>query len=442
MKVTATSIGYPSIGEKRDLKFLIEAFWRGEKSIEELNSGVDSIHSENLRRQSSLDLLPVGDFSLYDRMLDLTVLFNLIPKRFENTGDKMKLYFDMARGKGAMEMTKWFNTNYHYLVPELIDDMKPSVNTTNNKYINLLREHSGKSVKVTLIGPYTFVKLAKGYSDFSKWFHTVSELYVAVIDQLIKEGAKVIQIEEPALCLDIPKSDLKYLQSFFAKIKGAKVILETYFDSITHYKETVSLPVDVIGMDFVSNQGNLANIKKFGLPKGKMLCAGVINGRNIWSTDLKGAIDLCSSISKKLKFDEMMISPSCSMLHVPVTAKFESKLPKVLKDNLSFADEKISELLVIKKALTEGIGSVKNELKDNAKKLDELCCCAERNLKDVKTRIKKLKVSDFKRKSLFAKRKLIQQKALGLPLLPTTTIGSFPQTEEVRHKRLAFRRGS
>lgn len=443
MKVIAANIGYPSIGEKRELKFLIESFWKGEKGRDDLETGAEDILAENLRRQGVLDSVPLGEFTLYDRMLDLTVLFNLIPKRFENTGDETKLYFDMARGKGAMEMTKWFNTNYHYLVPELTDDMKPRINTTKNKYLMMLRGHRKSNTMVALIGPYTFVKLSKGYKDFAKWFDVISDLYVELIKGLCREGARYIHIEEPALVTDIPKGDIKYLEKFLSKLKGcgAKIMLATYFGSITHYKETVALPVNAIGMDLVSNKENLANIKKYGFPKGKTLMAGVVNGRNIWASDLKEKIALCRTIIKRIKPEELIISPSCSLQHVPGTMKYETALPKVLKDNLAFADEKIAELLTIKKALNEGDVSVREELKANARKLDELCCCAERNLKDVKSRLKKLKASDFKRKMPFAARKLIQRKALKLPLLPTTTIGSFPQTEEVRHKRLAFRRG-
>lgn len=443
MKIITSNIGYPSIGEKRELKFLIESFWRGEKSREDLEAGSDAILAENQRRQGALDSVPLGEFTLYDRMLDLTVLFNLIPKRFEVTGDETKLYFDMARGKGAMEMTKWFNTNYHYLVPELTDDLKPRINMTKNKYLMMMREHKKNNAVVTLIGPYTFLKLSKGYKDFSKWFAVISELYIELIRGLCREGARYVHIEEPAIVTDMPKSDMKYLDQFLSKLKGcgAKIMLTTYFDSITHYRETIALPVDAVGMDFVSNSGNLANLKKFGFPKNKVLSAGVVNGRNIWMSDLKEKIGLCRTIIKKIKPKELIISASCSLQHVPVTMKYENSLPKVLKDNLAFADEKIRELLVIKKALMEGDSLVSRELKDNARKLDELQCCMERNLKDVKSRIKKLKLSDFKRKSLFAKRKIVQKKALRLPLLPTTTIGSFPQTEEVRDKRFEFRKG-
>jgi 5-methyltetrahydropteroyltriglutamate--homocysteine methyltransferase len=439
MKVIATNIGYPYIGEKRELKFLIESFWKGEVNQQNLISGAEQLMRNNLLKQQELDSIPLCDATFYDRMLDLTVAFGLIPQRFRHISDEMKLYFEMARGRSAMEMTKWFNTNYHYLVPELTEDMTPKLN--GRRFIDMFRRNKISNTKVTLIGPYTFVKLAKGYKDFKRWFQKISALYVELIDQLVKEGAKYIQIEEPALVTDIPKADIKYLKDFLGKLSGAKIILVTYFDSITHYKETVNLPVNCIGMDFVSNTENLANINKFGFPKGKVLMAGIVNGRNIWMSDLKAKIALCQALIKKLKLSELIISPSCSMQHVPVTMKYETSLPKVLRDNLAFADEKIQELLVIKKALTDGLIAVKDELKDNAKKLDELKCCAERNLKDVKARLKKLTASHFKRKSAFTLRKKIQQKAFDLPLLPTTTIGSFPQTEEVRVKRMEYRKG-
>jgi len=439
MKVITTNIGYPYMGEKRELKFLIESFWRGETSRENLLSGAEQLMRHNLAKQDGLDSIPLCDATLYDRMLDLTVAFGLIPTRFRHITDEMQLYFEMARGKSAMEMTKWFNTNYHYLVPELTEDMEPKLNCKH--FIDMFRRNKAGKTKVTLIGPYTFVKLSKGYKDFESWFIKISALYAELINQLIKEGAKYIQIEEPSLVTDIPKSDIKYLKDFFAKLSGAKIILVTYFDSITHYKETISLPVDAVGMDLVSNTENLANIKKFGFPKKKVLMAGIVNGRNIWVSDLKQKIAVCQSLIEKIKPEELIISSSCSMQHLPVTAKHENNLPQVLKDNLAFADEKIQELLIIKKALTQGIGSVKNELRTNSNKLKELTCCKERNLKDVKARMKKLKPVDFRRKSAFSIRKKAQQKEFGLPLLPTTTIGSFPQTEEVRTKRLEFRKG-
>jgi len=439
MKVIATNIGYPYIGEKRELKFLIESFWRGETSRENLLKGAEQLMRSNIARQEALDSIPLCDATLYDRMLDLTVAFNLIPKRFQHITGGIQRYFEMARGKSAMEMTKWFNTNYHYLVPELTDDVKPKLD--GRYFVDMLKRNKAENIKVTLIGPYTFVKLSKGYKDFDKWFKIISDMYVELIDQLVRGGAKYIQIEEPSLVTDIPKSDLKYLKSFLGRLKGAKFILATYFDSITHYKETVALPVNAIGMDFVSNSGNLANIRKFGFPSDKVLMAGIVNGRNIWVSDLREKVVLCQAIIKKIKPSELIISPSCSMQHVPVTVEPETKLPQVLKDNLAFADEKIKELLIIKKALTKGLPSVKEELKDNTRKLGELFTCAERNLKDVKMRMAKLKPDDFKRRSPYEARKRLQKIEFGLPLLPTTTIGSFPQTEGVRMKRMEFRKG-
>jgi len=439
MKVITTNIGYPYIGEKRELKFLVESFWRGEVNQEDLVKGAEQLMKQNLAKQASLDLVPICDATFYDRMLDLTVAFNLIPARFRGIDEEMARYFAMARGKGAMEMTKWFNTNYHYLVPELEDDMNPRLN--DKHFIDMYRRNKGENIKVTLIGPYTYIKLAKGYKDFGKWFNRVAPLYVQMINNLAKEGARYIQIEEPALVMDIPKSDLKYLRSFLGKLKGIKVILVTYFDSITHYKDTVNLPVYAIGMDLVSNPENLANILKFGLPKDKSLVAGIVNGRNIWASNLKEKIAVLGKVIKKLKPEVLMISPSCSMQHVPVTTKQEKNLPKVLSDSLAFADEKIREIMILKKALENGGSSVSSELKTNASHIQALRACKERNLNDVRSRLKALGPSDFKRRSVFALRKKIQQKALNLPLLPTTTIGSFPQTEEVRQKRTEFRKG-
>ncbi len=439
MKVTATTIGYPYIGEKRELKFLIEQYWKGEVSKDALLKDAEQLMRHNLTKQSSLDLIPLCDATFYDRMLDLTVAFGLIPKRFRHLSDDIQLYFEMARGRSAMEMTKWFNTNYHYLVPELTEDMEPKLNSS--RFVEMFRRNKGSNIKVTLVGPYTFVKLAKGYKSFGKWFEKISALYVQLINELAKEGVEYIQIEEPALVTDMPKSDMKHLKDFFSQVKGAKIILVTYFDSITHYKDVIALPVHGVGMDFVSNTENLANIKKYGFPKDKVLMAGVVNGRNIWISDIKAKIALCQAIIKKIKPQEIIISPSCSLQHVPVSMKYESNLPNVCKDNLAFADEKIEEILIIKKALTGGASAVKQQLADNSDKLKELKYCVERNLKEVHARMKKLKPADFKRKSIYSVRSKIQRDEFKLPLLPTTTIGSFPQTEEVRVKRMEYRKG-
>jgi 5-methyltetrahydropteroyltriglutamate--homocysteine methyltransferase len=440
MKVLSTSIGYPFIGEKRELKFLIESFWKGETNKENLLKGAEQLMKGNLDKQKDLDLIPLCDATFYDRMLDLTIAFNLIPSRFRDINDEMDRYFAMARGKGAMEMTKWFNTNYHYLVPEFEDDMKPKLNSSH--FIDMLKRNKSSKTKVTLVGPYTYVKLAKGSKNFGKWFKTVSALFVELVNELVAAGAEYIQIEEPALVMDIAKADMKLVQGYLSKIKGAKIILATYFDAITHYKDVVNLPVWAVGIDFVSNTENLANIKKFGFPKDKVLMAGMVNGRNIWMTDLKASVATLNVIIKKIKPETIIISSSCSLQHVPVTTQFETKLPGVLKDSLSFADEKIKEILLLKQAIKNGVASVSAQLKANADSINTLKTCSERNLKDVQKKLKALKPADFKRAMGFAKRKAIQKKEFDLPLLPTTTIGSFPQTEEVRHKRSEFRKGN
>jgi 5-methyltetrahydropteroyltriglutamate--homocysteine methyltransferase len=441
MKIQATVIGYPYMGENRELKFLMESFWKGETTRENFLKGADELVKSNLKKNASLDLVTLCDSTFYDRMLDLSVTFNLIPSRFRSITNDMDRYFAMARGKGAMEMTKWFNTNYHYIVPEFENDMKPSLN--NKHFVGMFKANKSNNSKVTLIGPYTYVKLAKGYApkDFGKWYKTISDLYVKLINDLANEGATLIQIEEPALVTDMPKSDMKYVKDFFSRIKGVKVILVTYFDSITYYKDVVNLPVYGIGMDFVTNTENLANIKKLGFPKGKVLMAGVVNGRNIWISDLQTKIDMVNAIIKKIKPETIIISSSSSLQHVPVTTKFETKLPKVLKDNLAYADEKIKEILIIKRAIEKGAALVSNELRLNANALKALKISEECNLKDVAKKLRSLKTSDFKRKSVFAARKKVQTKEFGLPMFPTTTIGSFPQTAEVRHKRAEFRKG-
>jgi len=434
MQLTTSNIGYPSIGENRELKFLVEKFWKKETGEKELESGAAKILEENLSRQSGLDLIPIGEFSLYDRMLDLTVLFNLIPERFKGIQNHYDLYFSMARGKGAMEMSKWFNTNYHYLIPELDDGIEPSLNQGfAQKLIGLYKKHFDEKHKYVLIGPYTFIKLSKNYKEFEAKFKSLSKVYVEFIASLNKEGVKFVQIEEPYLVKGISKKELELLEAFLSEIssKGVKVILQTYFEHVPELKSLCALPCYGIGLDFVSNEENLSGLKSKGFPKDKVLFAGIVNGRNIWKANLKKVQGMIKELSKIT--ENLVIQPSCSLLHVPVSARSENSLPALLKDQLAFADEKIAELNTLKE------GSIK-AIEASGSQVSSFESSKERIKDSVRARSARLTKKDFQRATKFENRKKAQQEHLKLPELPTTTIGSFPQTAEVRKTRLAFRK--
>jgi len=437
MKALVSNIGYPSIGDNRELKFLVEKFWKKEIKSGELSSSANELFQRNISKQSGLDIAPVGEFSFYDRMLDITVLLNLIPDRFKGLKSREELYFAMARGKDAMEMSKWFNTNYHYLIPELDPSLKPSLNRDfSDTLMSMFGGHFDEKHKYALIGPFTFVKLSKNYTDFDKTFKDVSAAYLDFISQLRSKGLKYLQLEEPYLVKGASTKELKLLEDFLSKAGegGLKVILQTYFESVPDLKSVLSLPSFGIGLDFVSSGRNLKELKKAGLPKGKALFAGVINGRNIWKSDLNAAESLIKELGSLVSGGELYLQPSCSLLHVPVSAKCETGLPELLRDQLAFADEKIAELLVLK-------GAKAAELEKSSKSVKSFASSKERIRKTVRDRLSALKEKDFKRAASFSSRKKAQQSKLNLPVLPTTTIGSFPQTPEVRKTRLAFRKG-
>lgn len=436
MYFKTSCIGFPTIGKKRELKFLIEKFWKNEIDESALESQAIGIIEANLKIQQALDLIPLGDFSFYDRMLDQTILFGLIPPRFGAIKEFYELYFAMARGKNALEMTKWFNTNYHYLIPELEEAAKPALNYLFlEKISQRYQKHFNSKHKFCLIGPHTFIKLAKGYRSFEQWFLILSKIYLEFLGQLKEQGLIYVQLEEPQLTKGCSAEELKLLRQFLAELQnlGLKVILQTYFERVPNLKEILSLPYFGLGLDFVSNTENLSELKQLGWPKDKALFAGVINGRNIWRADLRKTSELLQELSG-IGATELYLQPSCSLLHVPVSAKNESELPRLLKDQLAFALEKLAELQLLKEQDTVAI-------EESASLCQKFARAAERSNKSVKQKAAALKEADFKRSLPFAQRKVKQQKKLKLPLLPTTTIGSFPQTAEVRKIRHDFRAG-
>ncbi|WP_445487427.1 5-methyltetrahydropteroyltriglutamate--homocysteine S-methyltransferase [Niallia sp. 03133] len=453
--VKSSNLGYPRIGENREWKKALEQFWAGKIEKAEFLETIEGLRLNHLKKQKEkgIDLIPVGDFSLYDHVLDTAAMFGLVPKRFDYNGGKVSLetYFEIARGAKnavASEMTKWFNTNYHYIVPEL-DGVVPTL--VENRPLSFYKEAKKKlgiDGKPVLLGPVTFVKLSKGYKeeDFASIINQFVPLYEEIAKQLQEEGVEWLQIDEPILSTSITKEELALFKPVYTALTNAapnvKFILQTYFESIDQYEEVVSLPVQAIGLDFVHDEGqNITALKTKRFPEDKVLFAGVVDGRNIWKASLEQASSLLGEIAQIVGKDRIVVQPSCSLLHVPVTVKNEQELAPVLKEAISFADEKLSEVAILAKGVQEGKSAIQNEVHNSEKAISALSESSYRNNVEVQEAIQNLASFSSERYAAFEERLALQDKVFQLPILPTTTIGSFPQTAEVRKKRLKWRKG-
>ncbi|ANS73424.1 5-methyltetrahydropteroyltriglutamate--homocysteine methyltransferase [Paenibacillus yonginensis] len=452
----SSNLGYPRIGQNREWKKAIEAYWAGKLEEQELHSELESIRLGNLKLQQEqgIDLIPVNDFTYYDHVLDTAVMFGLVPSRFAWTGGQVDLatYYAIARGNKeatASEMTKWFNTNYHYIVPEITADLQPVL--TVNRPLEAYREAKTKlgiEGKPVLLGLFTLLKLSKGYEaeQFSAWVDRLLPLYGQVLAELEREGVQWVQIDEPALVATLTSEELAEVQHIYGslskQLSGLKVLVQTYFEAVDHYKEIVALPVQGIGLDFVHDRGqNLRSVLEQGFPGDKVLGAGVIDGRGIWKSDLAAKLELLDALKQKVAADRLLVQPSSSLLHVPVTAAQEQKLDPVLQDALAFANEKITELVLLTQAGRKGASAVSAELAAADRGRKALQQSPARNKTAVRQRTAEAAAQPAERTADVETRRKLQQDKFQLPLLPTTTIGSFPQTPEVRSARLKWRKG-
>ena len=454
--ITRTSvIGYPRIGSLRELKFASEKYFAKEISEQELKNVAHTLKLSNWTTQKNdgINFISSNDFSFYDGMLDTAVMLGAIPSRYKNLNlSALDTFFAMARGYQengndvtALPMKKWFNTNYHYIVPELDDDVELSLNAT--KILDEYKEAKDCDVetKINVIGPYTFLKLAhyKGTKKLGDFAQKAAELYKELLCKISEAGAKWIQIEEPALVFDTTAEDCALFENLYKTVlsdknnAGAKVILATYFGDIRDsYKTVTNLPFDAVALDFLEGKETLNLVQKEGFPKDKILFAGVVNGKNIWKNKYAKTIELVNKI-KKATEAEVVISSSCSLLHVPYTIRNEIKLSSDILKHFSFAREKLFELTEIAKIL-DGKDPENNFLNKNqdlfkGERVNENAELSEK--------IKNLNEKDFTRLPAFEEREKIQKAELKLPLYPTTTIGSFPQTKDVRANRSAFKKG-
>ncbi|MFK7692663.1 5-methyltetrahydropteroyltriglutamate--homocysteine S-methyltransferase [Paenibacillus sp. HJGM_3] len=450
-------LGYPRIGADREWKKALEAYWAGRLEEPQLHSALKDLRLQNWRnlQERGIDWIPVGDFSYYDQVLDTAVMFGLVPPRFGYEGGTVPLsvYYGMSRGTktaAACEMTKWFNTNYHYIVPEL-QGVSPVL--TENKPLLAYREAKselGIDGRPVLLGPLTLLKLSKGYdpSEMDVWLERLLPLYVQILQELADEGVAWVQLDEPILVLSLEEPDLRRLkyvcETFAASVPGVNLMLQTYFESVDHYQEMISLPVGGIGLDFVHGRsGNLEALRAYGFPADKVLGAGIINGRGIWKAPLRETWELLKELQTYVTPDRLLLQTSCSLLHVPVTARQETQLTRELRDALAFADEKLDELVFLTQALGQDreSGVIAGKLEENDRIHAALAQAEARNRGDVQQAVAVIREQPLDRSLPFAERYKAQMARMQLPLFPTTTIGSFPQSAEVRRARRQWRTG-
>lgn len=446
-------VGFPRVGKLRELKFASEKYFRGEISKTELKNTAKEIRTENWKRQKEYGIryISSNDFSYYDGMLDTAVLLNAVPECYKNLNlDELDTYFAMARGyQGqagdvpALAMKKWFNTNYHYMVPELNASTQMKLSGTKPFDEFLEAKEQGIFTKPVLIGPFTFLKLAR-YQEGKKpseFVQDISKAYGAILTKFNELGAEWVQFDEPALVTDMTKEDISLVEVLYNNIlqhKGSvKVVLQTYFGDIRDcYGDILKLDFDGIGLDFIEGRKTMELVKQHGFSKEKVLFAGVVNGKNIWKSNYEKILQQLEEIKKYA--ENIVVSTSCSLLHVPYTLAYEEKLKPEVKQYFAFAVEKLLELQELS-VLTECDNyKVEKEYLDNKQVFAK-----ERLYQDdeVKSKVSGLSEDIFVRTPERKQREEIQKKAYGLPLLPTTTIGSFPQTQEVKKNRTSYRRG-
>lgn len=457
---TIHNLGFPRIGAKRELKFALESYWKGESSRDELKMLGAQLRQRHWENQAGLDLVPVGDFSFYDQVLDASFLLGNLPERVQGFhGDELDNYFRVARGRSAKgledhsaccggvaagEMTKWFDTNYHYIVPEFTADTQFKLDAS--RLLEQLAEANAQGVKAkpVIIGPVTYLALGKAKDESNKLalLARLLPVYVQLLDTLAKAGVEWVQIDEPILVTELDADWQQAFKTAYQQLKsaGVKLLVATYFGQLLENAAlAASLPVAGLHVDAINDRDGVDALLKL-LGDDKVLSLGVINGRNIWKTDLTAVLDWVEPIAKQLG-DRLWIAPSCSLLHVPVDLDSEQKLDADVKSWLAFALQKLGELRVLGKALSQGRDAVKAELAENLAALTARRNSPRVNNPAVKAAVARISAELGKRKSVYAQRASKQAEFLKLPAFPTTTIGSFPQTVEIRRARSEFKAG-
>jgi len=440
--MTTTIIGFPRIGEHRELKFATEKYFRQDISEDELRQTAKELRQKHLNtiKQIGVTEIPSNDFSFYDTTLDTACLFNIIPTEVKESGlSDLDQYFALARGHQkdgidikALPMKKWFNTNYHYLVPKF--DKNTEIKVIGDKIFQeyLEAKELGIQTRPVLVGPYTLLSLADYDGvNASEFVSDLVSAYQEVLTKLAELGATWVQLDEPSLVLDLEAKDKALFTEIYQQLltnKTLNVLVQTYFGDVRDvYEELINLPIDGVGLDFVEGPYNLSLVQT-GFPSDKTLYAGVVNGKNIWRHHYQKTLDLLNN----LPADNVVLSTSCSLLHVPFTTDNEEFAPEI-KRHFAFATEKLQELTDL-----ESILSGNTQALDANHELFSIERFSPN--KEVAKKVRELTDDSFVRKPEFSKRERLQKERFNLPLFPTTTIGSFPQTREVKQTRAKFNR--
>ncbi|MGX7107135.1 5-methyltetrahydropteroyltriglutamate--homocysteine S-methyltransferase [Hutsoniella sourekii] len=446
-------IGYPRIGHLRQLKFQTEKYFRQEITEDELQATAKEIRYSQWQQQakSGLDFIPSNDFSFYDLLLDTAVSFNIVPRRYQDLAlSELDTYFAQARGyqgdKGdvkALAMKKWFNTNYHYMVPEIEDDTPIKLANTQALDYYLEAKQLGIETKPVIIGPFTLLKKLRyqGKKTASDFAPDLVHAYGQLLEQLGQAGVQWVQVDEPDLVYDLEAADQAFFLDIYQellKYKGqVKILLQTYFGDVRDiYPRLIELDLDGVGLDFVEGRKSLELVQSYGFPSDKRLFAGLINGKNIWANHYQETLAILQELATDV--NHLVLSTSCSLLHVPYRLEAEDQLPPQYKAHFAFAEEKLKELAELK-AIFDETDYSQSLYQSN----QDLFSQDRPDAKDpaVQKRTQSITQGLFTRQPALKERVIAQRASLNLPLLPTTTIGSFPQTRDVKKNRADYKKG-
>jgi len=457
------NLGYPRIGSQRELKKACEAYWSGKLSQEELLHTARTIRQKNwqIQKEVGIQLIPVNDFSFYDQVLDMSLLLGVIPKRHQalaQAKSPLDLYFAMARGyqkEGydvtAMEMTKWFDTNYHYIVPEFVKNQ--SFHVFGTKVFDEFAEAKalGIAAKPVLIGAVSYLLLGKekGKEQFERidLIENLLPAYIEILKKLSAQGATWVQLDEPYLVMDLSERERLAFRQAYAEIRKQvpelKLILASYFEGYADNLElALSLPVDVLHLDLVRCASQLDDVLSHASLGNQILSLGIVDGRNIWKNDFEHSLYVIRKAVEKIGQDRVWVAPSCSLLHVPYDLDDERQLNPEIKQWLAFAKQKLVEVVALARlAQGEKSPELEKAAQENKHANESRKTSALIHNPKVKERLTAITEKDFERKSDFRTRQRLQKEALHLPLFPTTTIGSFPQTPEIRQLRAKLKKG-
>ncbi|MBW4623930.1 MAG: 5-methyltetrahydropteroyltriglutamate--homocysteine S-methyltransferase [Brasilonema octagenarum HA4186-MV1] len=441
MQIKSATLGYPRIGKNREVKKSLEAFWSGKIAAESLLQTVTEVEEANWKTQldAGIEKIGIGDTTLYDHVLDWAFRFGLIPEPFQQFSG-LERYFAMARGKEgipALEMTKWFDTNYHYLVPEIASEILSADFSDFLETVRRAQKILGKRAIPIILGPCTLLRLSKLESNIDEAVSKLIPLYINLLTELKNLGVDEVQMHEPALVLGDANSWKKHFQTVYNSLESVELPLHlvTYFDDLGEtYPWVIELPVSAISLDFTRGR-NLELIKTYGFPEDKRLGLGIIDARNIWQIRPEQVLSVLQEIVDNLHVKSLDIQPSASLQFVPYDAKGEKQLPSALRNVLSFAEQKLQEVVLLARTITGENTKREQELIESSWSQFEQFSPVNHSIQE---RIKTLKIDDFQRSLSYGLRLDCQ---IPLPLFPTTTIGSFPQTSEVRQLRVRYKRG-